>query len=125
MEQLFRNRKLNVSVRTVKSGEEVLFYAKDVAEVLRYANPRKAIRTHVWSKNKTTLDEFKRRTESVLLCGNQPGTALLYEQGLYQLIFSSKLPIAEAFQDWVVTDVLPSIRKTGSYKLPESESLYG
>ncbi|CAB3987379.1 VRR-NUC domain-containing [Paramuricea clavata] len=78
MEQLFRNQKLNVSIRTVKSGEEVLFYAKDVAESLGYLGNR----------------------------------------------ISSRLPIAEDFQDWVFKEVLPSIRKTGSYKLPESKPLY-
>ncbi|CAB4003948.1 VRR-NUC domain-containing [Paramuricea clavata] len=55
MEQLVRNQKLNVSVRTVKSGEEVLFYAKDVAESLGYSNTKKAVRNHVWEEDKRTL----------------------------------------------------------------------
>jgi hypothetical protein len=54
-----------------------------------------------------------------------PDTVLLYEPGLYQLVCSSRLPIAEAFQDWVFRDILPSIRKTGSYELPEPKSLCG
>ncbi|CAB3977085.1 Hypothetical predicted protein [Paramuricea clavata] len=124
MEKLFRNQKLNVSVRIVKSDEEVLFYAKDVAESLGYSNPQKAIRDNVWKSNKATVRDFQRVPSQFTLEKCHPQTILLYEPGLYQLIFNSRLPIAEAFQDWVFTEVLPSIRKTGSYKLPESEPLY-
>jgi prophage antirepressor-like protein len=125
MEQLFENKELNVSVRTVRRGGEVLFYAKDVAESLGYANTRDAIKKHVWKKNATTLGDFQGGSESRLPLGQQPNTVLLYESGLYQLIFNSKLPIAEVFQDWVFREVLPSIRKTGSYELPEPKSLCG
>jgi hypothetical protein len=55
----------------------------------------------------------------------QPNAVFLKEPGLYQLVFKSKLPIAEVFQDWVFSVVLPSIRKTGSYELPEPKSLCG
>ena len=60
MEQLFENKELNESVRTVRRGEEVLFYAKDVAESLGYANPQKAIRNHVWEEDKYTLGKLQR-----------------------------------------------------------------
>ncbi|CAB3982657.1 Hypothetical predicted protein [Paramuricea clavata] len=123
MEQLFRNQKLNVSVRTVKSGEEVLFYAKDVAESLGYSNTKKAIQTHVWKPNKATLGELKLGPNLGPILDGHPNSVFLREPGLYQLIFNSKLPIAEAFQDWVFSVVLPSIRKTGSYKLPDRRSL--
>ena len=124
MEKLFENKKLNVSVRTVRRGEEVLFYAKDVAESLGYADQKKEVRTHVWKKNRTTVGEVKGGDLSPLL-RSHPDTVLLYEPGLYQLVCSSRLPIAEAFQDWVFKEVLPAIRKTGSYELPEPKSLYG
>ncbi|CAB4014578.1 phage repressor antirepressor Ant [Paramuricea clavata] len=123
MEKLFRNQKLNVSVRIIESGEEVLFYAKDVAESLGYSNTKKAIQVNVWKKNKVTLRELKGGTLKGPTFNYQPNCVFLREQGLYQLIFKSRLPIAEAFQDWVVTDVLPSIRKTGSYNLPDRRSL--
>ena len=124
MEQLFENKELNISVRTVRRGEEVLFCAKDVAESLGYADPKKAVRTHVWKKNRTTLGEVKGGDLSPLL-RSHPDTVLLYEPGLYQLVCSSRLPIAEAFQDWVFREVLPAIRKTGSYELPKPKSLCG
>ena len=49
----------------------------------------------------------------------QPHTVFLTEPGVYQLIFSSKLPSTKAFQNWVFSEVLPSIRKTGSYTLTD------
>ncbi|CAB3983701.1 Hypothetical predicted protein [Paramuricea clavata] len=139
MEQIFDNRKLNVSVRTVRWGEGILFYGKDVAESLGYADPKKAVRKHVWLKNKTTIGESTKRDNLSLLLKGHPGkgddlslllkghpsTVLIMEQGLYQLLFKSKLPIAEAFQDWVINEVLPSIRKTGQYKVPENNQICG
>ncbi|CAB4010655.1 Uncharacterized phage-encoded [Paramuricea clavata] len=116
MEKLFRNQKLN-------SGEEVLFYAKDVAESLGYSNTKKAIQTHVWKLNKTTLGELRVGPNLGPTLNGQPNSVFLREHGLYQLIFNSRLPIAEDFQDWVFREVLPSIRKTGSYNLPDRRSL--
>ena len=123
MEQIFRNQNLNISVRTVRCGDAILFNAKDVAESLGYLDPQKAIRTHVWSKNRTTIGELKGVPKTPSPCSRQPGTVLLLEAGVYQLIFKSRLPIAEAFQAWVFSVVLPSIRKTGSYTLPDRRSL--
>ena len=123
MEQIFRNQNLNVSVRTVRYGDAILFYARDVAESLGYSNTRKAIRDHVWEKNMVKLGQLDKGNETFPLLKGHPGTALLYEPGLYQLICGSRLPLAEAFQDWVFRDVLPSIRKTGSYSLPKPRSL--
>ena len=125
MEQLFENKELNVSVRTVRWGGEVLFSAKDVAESLGYENTRKAVRDNVRKQNRTTVGELNKGELKFLLVSHHPDTVLLYEPGLYQLVFGSRLPIAEAFQDWVFKDVLPTIRKTGSYELPELKSLCG
>jgi prophage antirepressor-like protein len=123
MEQIFKNQKLNVYVRTVKSGEKVLFYANEAAEALGYLRPKKAIQTHVWKVNKTTVGELKMGPNLGPIYESRLRTVLLSEQGLYQLIFNSRLPIAEAFQSWVISEVLPSIRKTGSYTLPDRRSL--
>jgi len=92
------------------------FKGKDVAEVLGYVNSKKAIRDHVREKYR------KKETEIEGLNTNYPSkfqhhSVFLSEPGLYQLIISCKLPIAEIFQDWVFEEVLPSIRKHGEYKL--------
>jgi prophage antirepressor-like protein len=123
MEQIFRNQKLNVSVRTVRWENDVLFYAKDIAESLGYADPKKAVQKLVRKQNKIRLEGLTKGGESPPLVECHPHTILLYEPGLYQLIFNSRLPLAEGFQDWVFRDVLPSIRKTGSYSLPKPRSL--
>lgn len=123
MERIYENKKLNVSVRTIMDGGEILFHAKDVATAMGYADPKKAIRVHVWKRNKTSLRDLQGRDESSPPGGCQPATVLLYEPGLYQLICGSRLPIAEDFQEWVFRDVLPSIRKTGSYTVPQPKPL--
>ena len=125
MEQLFENKKLNVSVRTVEDRGQVFLCAKDVAGSLGYKQPRNAIRDHVWNENKVILDSLTTRTDSVRQWNLKPNTIFLTEPGVYQLIFKSNLPSAREFQRWVFNEVLPSIRKTGSYELPKPKPLNG
>jgi prophage antirepressor-like protein len=84
--------------------------ANDVVYVLGYADPSKTISTKVSPKNKSL-------TRMVTVDGKLRDVTVLEEAGIYQLIFSSKLESAERFQDWVFSEVLPSIRKTGSYSV--------
>ena len=107
-------------VRTVTIGGEPWFVGKDVAEVLGYANPSKALIDHVDAEDKLN-------NESLSSLG-QRGGWLVNESGLYSLILSSKLPTAKEFKRWVTSEVLPSIRKHGGYiagqeQLSESELL--
>jgi len=90
--------------------------ANDVAAVLGYSDPAKTVSTKVSPKNKGV-------TKTVTPGGVQAVT-VLEEPGIYQLIFSSKLESAERFQDWVFSEVLPSIRKTGSYSVPQPQVQY-
>lgn len=98
------------TVRTVVVDGEPWFVGKDVAEALGYSNSRKALLDHV-------DDEDKGVTNCDTLGGNQNLT-IINESGVYALIFGSKLPNAKKFKHWVTSEVLPSIRKTGSYNLP-------
>ncbi|MFM6579969.1 MAG: Bro-N domain-containing protein [Microcystis panniformis] len=82
--------------------------ANDVATVLGYADPAKAVSTKVKDKNKSV-------TKMVTVDRKLRDITVLEEAGIYQLIFSSRLPAAEKFQDWVFEEVLPSIRKPVSY----------
>ena len=129
MEQIFENRDLDTSVRTVKYREEVFFNARDVAVALGYKNPRKSIRDHVWNRNKVILSGFKGvpKSEPPLKSSqnSQPNTIYLKEPGLYQMVFKSNLPSARDFQQWVCEEVLPSIRKVGSYTTPQQKPLEG
>ena len=94
-------------VRTVEIDGEPWFVGKDVATVLGYQNGSKALSDHV-------DEEDKLNNESLSSLG-QRGGWLINESGLYNLILSSKLPNAKAFKRWVTSEVLPTIRKTGSY----------
>lgn len=100
-------------VRALKINDEPYFVGKDVAEILGYALPTKAIQDHV--------DKEDQRSEIVNKSQFfQNGTGfmnvdLITESGVYSLIFSSKLPKAKKFKRWVTSEVLPAIRKHGVY----------
>lgn len=95
-------------IRTEVINGEPWFVGKDVAEALGYSNASKAIGDHVESEDKGV-------TKCYTLGGNQDLT-IINESGLYSLILGSKLPTAKRFKHWVTSEVLPSIRKTGSYQ---------
>ena len=94
-------------VRTLLINNEPYFVGKDVASILGYSNPRKALADHV-------DDEDKGVTKCDTLGGVQELT-VINESGLYSLVLSSKLPKAKEFKKWVTSEVLPSIRKHGAY----------
>ena len=123
---LFNNESLNVCIKTITDDNNVLWFrAKDIALFLGYKNPRNAIQTHVYGKYKTQLCNIE-ATEGALnpvSLTNSNLSLYINEQGLYQLVFSSSLPTAMMFTDWVVEDVIPSIRKTGKYILYEQPKL--
>ena len=94
-------------VRTIRQNGEPWFVGKDVAEILGYTNPSKALVDHV-------DDEDKLNNDSLSSLG-QRGGWLINESGLYSLILSSKMPKAKKFKRWVTSEVIPAIRKTGGY----------
>lgn len=103
--KVFENAEFG-SVRTTEIDNEIWFVGKDVAEILGYTNPQKAIRDHIDEEDKTVNDSFT---------VNGTKAILINESGVYSLCFASKLPAAKKFKRWVTHDVIPSIRKTGSY----------
>lgn len=112
----------NLTVFNFESNEvrfvDGLPVANDVAKALGYADPRSTIRDKVSPKNKKLVEFTKVGAGN----SNTPLEVQIYvlnEPGIYQLIFSSKLDSAERFQDWVFEEVLPSIRKTGSYSVTQ------
>lgn len=103
-------------VRTVTIDDEPWFVGKDVANALGYTNSRKALIDHVY-------DEDKGVTNCDTLGGTQSMT-IINESGLYALIFGSKLASAVRFKRWVTSEVLPTIRKTGSYNATSEQIPY-
>ncbi|MCF0239959.1 MAG: ORF6C domain-containing protein [Streptococcus gallolyticus] len=108
--QVFNNEEFG-QVRTLEIDGMVYFVGKDVAEVLAYKEPNKAISRHIDEDDRTKhpiTDNLGRTQE----------TYIINESGLYSLILSSKLPRAKEFKRWVTSEVLPTIRKHGSYVAP-------
>ena len=86
-------------IRTIDQNGEPWFVGKDVATVLGYSNPQKAIRDHV--------DELDRGVNEMDTPGGKQLIAIINESGLYSLCFSSKLEGAKKFKCWVTSEVLP------------------
>jgi prophage antirepressor-like protein len=101
------------SVRTVVIDGEPWFVARDVCEALGFANARQSVSTHV--------DEADRGVQSVDTPGGAQQVAIVNESGLYALIFGSRLATAKGFRRWVTSEVLPAIRRTGRYAVPQFE----
>lgn len=107
--QIFNNTEFG-SIRTLVINDEPYFVGKDVAEILGYTNPQKAIRDHIDEEDKTLNESFT---------VNGTKGILINESGLYSLILSSKMPNAKKFKRWVTSEVLPTIRKHGVYAVDE------
>ncbi|TXS21641.1 hypothetical protein EAO71_27235 [Streptomyces sp. ms191] len=96
-----------VEVRTVIRDGEPWWVAADICSVLGITDPRKSV---------GLLDEDERNTVPVTdSLGRQQQSFIINESGLYSLILRSRKPAAKAFKRWVTHEVLPAIRKTGSY----------
>ena len=108
--QVFRNEEFG-SIRTIEINGDPWFVGKDVAAALGYVNTKDALSRHVDSDD-------ERGSRFPTSSGEQEMT-IINESGLYSLVLSSKLPTAKKFKRWVTSEVLPSIRKTGGYMIPQ------
>ncbi len=108
--QVFNNAEFG-QVRTIVKNEEVWFVGKDVAEALGYSNTRDALTKHIDNEDRADVAIHDGRQNRSMI--------IINESGLYSLVFSSKLPSAKKFKHWVTREVLPSIRKTGSYSMKQ------
>lgn len=112
--QIFNNEEFG-NVRSLMIDNEPWLVGKDVAEALGYKDVNHAILDHVDEEDKVNSKTQGQITPEL----GQRGSWLINESGLYSLILSSKLPNAKKFKRWVTSEVLPTLRKTGSYtKVP-------
>ena len=109
--QIFKNEEFG-EMRSFSINNEPWFVGKDVASILGYKNYRDALNRHI--------DEEDKGVAECDTPGGKQNLTVINESGLYSLILSSKLPTAKKFKRWVTSEVLPSIRKTGGYKLPDN-----
>ena len=116
--QVFNNEQFG-SIRTTGTADEPLFCAADVCKALGYSNGRKAVTDHCDTPDVTKRDvgivTGKKADGSDAI--QMVEMSFVNESGLYSLIFGSKLEQAKRFKYWVTKEVLPSIRKTGSYSI--------
>jgi len=97
------------SIRMIGDKTNPLFVASDVAKALGYKEPHKAVNRHCKGGMK----------HPVLTNGGTQDMIVIREPDVYRLVTNSKLPAAQKFENWVMEDVLPSIRQTGSYEMPK------
>ena len=111
--EIFNNTQFG-SVRTfVDDKGEPWFCGLDVATILGYEKPRNAIAVHC-------REDGALKQGVIDSLGREKDTTFINEGNLYRLIMRSKLPSAEKFESWVVDEVLPTLRKTGSYSVVKS-----
>ena len=105
--QIFNNPDFG-EVRTLETNGKVLFCGSDVAKALGYSRPSDALAAHCRYTVKRSIPHPQSPDKTIEM-------SFIPESDLYRLVFSSKLPNAERFTDWVTEEVLPSIRKNGGY----------
>lgn len=99
-------------IRMIGDSKTPLFVASDVAKALGYKEPHKAVNRHCKGEGMfhPVIDNLGRSQE----------TRVIREPDVYRLVTNSKLPAAHAFENWIMEDVLPSIRNTGSYEVSKN-----
>ena len=115
--QIFNSEEFG-SLRTIVLDNEPWFVAKDITDRLGYSNGRDAVLRIVDDEDKRIIQKSEIPTLEI----SNRGLTFINESGLYALVLSSKLPSAKKFRRWITSEVIPSIRKTGTYKTPQTFS---
>ena len=109
--KIFKNEDFG-EVRTIEIDGEPWFVGKDVASRLGYRDTSDALKNHV--------DEEDKLTRCFTDSGQSREMYIINESGLYSLVLSSKLESARKFKRWITSEVIPQIRKTGAYHVPQT-----
>ncbi|ELA08728.1 prophage antirepressor [Moraxella macacae 0408225] len=96
-------------IQTLVKDGELFFHANDLATILGFANPRDAIKNHVEAEDVAKADTLTK--------GGKQSVNFVNESGMYALILGSTKDEAKRFKKWVTSEVLPTIRKTGTYEV--------
>ena len=109
--QVYQNG-LFENVRATLIDNEPWFVGSDVAKALEYEQPSASVRMHVDEEDTMMNNELSKKGANIIL---------INEAGVYSLIFQSKQGRAKEFKHWITHEVLPSIRKTGSYSMNQPQ----
>lgn len=104
----YEENKVTNDFTTIEVDGEVWFLAKDVCALLEIQNV---------SREVASLDEDEKLMYQIRIAGQMRDANFVNESGLYTLVFKSKKPSAKKFRKWVTKEVIPSVRKTGSYSV--------
>ena len=126
--QIFNHEEFG-EIRTIEIEGQIYFVGVDVAKALGYKNGARDINRHVDEEDKKILNLNTIPFRYGIRKAGNPNVTIINESGLYSLVLASKLPGAKKFKRWVTAEVLPTIRKTGSYnpnppKIEDKTSVY-
>ncbi len=126
--QIFSHEEFG-EIRTIEIDGQIYFVGTDVAKALGYRLPRKAILDHVDEEDKMIFNLNTVPIQNGIRKRGNPNVTIINESGLYCLVLASKIQGAKKFKRWVTSEVLPTIRKTGSYnpnppKIEYNENIY-
>ena len=102
------------AVRTIDKDGEIWFMAKDLCDILELSDVSMTVRN---------LDDDEKLIQALFVSGQVREVMTVNEPGLYSLIFKSRKPEAKLFSRWVTHEVLPQIRKTGSYSVKDNQEV--
>ena len=122
IEKSYKNEDLGIELKSyIGKQQNVWFVGKDVAEILGYSKTRDALSRHVDNEDKKQIFTYHtsvHKTGTVAPSGSM--CTYINESGFYSLVLSSKLDTAKSFKRWITSEVLPSIRKYGYFKMFDS-----
>lgn len=114
--QKIHHRKFG-NIRVLILNGKIYFMGRDAAKALGFKDTTRAIRAHVVAEDKIFVKPSDLRVGELPALFPNNGAFFINESGLYSLVLSSKLPLAQEFKHWITSEVIPSIMKTGSYTL--------
>ena len=121
LEKKYKNEELGIEITSyIDKQQNIFFLGKDVTEILAYSKSRDALSRHVDNEDKKRICCRPRNVDAKNSDLRGKYYTFINESGFYSLVLSSKLETAKKFKRWITSEVLPSIRKYGQYKLFDS-----
>ena len=121
LEKSFKNEALGLELKSYIDKQQIIWFrGKDVSEILGYSKTRDALSRHVDNEDKKLICCRPQNVDANNSDLRGKYFTLINESGFYSLVLSSKLETAKKFKRWITSEVLPSIRKYGQYKLFDS-----
>ena len=121
LDKTFKNEELGLELKSFIDKQQIIWFrGKDVAEILGYSKTRDALSRHVDNEDKKLICCRPQNVDANNSDLRGKYFTLINESGVYSLVLSSKLETAKKFKRWITSEVLPSTRKYGQYKLFDS-----